>query len=235
MAKQSTFRTLEGVDLDTIGYRDAWELQKARAELRKAGAVEDRLYLLEHPHTYTLGKTADKKNLVGNQEWLDSRGVEVFEIDRGGDITYHGPGQIVGYPIIHLSAWKEDAHEYLRALEETLIRTLADYEITAGRSDGFTGVWVEGRKIAAIGVKISRWVTMHGFALNVNTDLELFRGIVPCGLVGKPVTSMQAELGREIPLGDVKARLFDKFVETFGYDEFARREEDLDATRKGAI
>lgn len=235
MAKQSTCRTLEGVDLKTIGYRDAWELQRARAELRKAGEVEDRLYLLEHPHTYTLGKTADKNNLVGSPEWLERRGVEVFEIDRGGDITYHGPGQIVGYPIIRLSEWKEDAHEYLRALEETIIRALADYGIEAGRSEGLTGVWVEGRKVAAIGVKISRWVTMHGFALNVNTDLELFRGIVPCGLVGKPVTSMQAELGREIPLDDVKATLFEQFVEIFGYDSFVRREEDLDAIRKGAI
>ena len=150
--------------------------------MRTSGAIEDTLLLLEHPHTYTLGKTADRTNLIGSEEYLEKNGISVFEIDRGGDITYHGPGQIVGYPIIDLNKWKPDTHLYLRNLEEVIIKVLAEYGIESGRKPEYTGVWVGESKIAAIGIRVSRWVTMHGFAFNINTDLELFNGIIPCGI-----------------------------------------------------
>ncbi len=182
---------------------------------KKSGDV---LYLLEHPHTYTLGKVADKNNLVGSREYLDENKISVYDIDRGGDITYHGPGQIVGYPIIDLNNWQNDAHKYLRALEEVIIQVCAYYKLKGRRVEKYTGVWIEDRKIAAIGIKISRWVTMHGFAFNVNTDLSLFSGIIPCGISDKGVTSLKKELNKEIDIAEVKLLLVEKFKEIFGYD-----------------
>ena len=160
-------------DLGTIDYKEAWDLQKSILDLRYKKRIDDVLLLLEHPNTYTLGKTADRKNLVSNIEYLQKNKISVYDIDRGGDITYHGPGQIVGYPIIDLNNWEKDTHKYLRALEEILIRTCSDYGLIATRNPEHTGVWIEDRKIAAIGIKVSRWITMHGFAFNVNTDLNL--------------------------------------------------------------
>ena len=185
--------------------------------MRTSGAIEDTLLLLEHPHTYTLGKTADRANLIGSQEYLEKNGVSVFEIDRGGDITYHGPGQIVGYPIIDLNKWKPDTHLYLRNLEEVIIKVLAEYGIESGRKPEYTGVWVGESKIAAIGIRVSRWVTMHGFAFNINTDLELFNGIIPCGIKDKEVTSLSRLLKREININEVKQKLRDHFVLNFDY------------------
>ena len=187
------------------------------------------MFLLEHPHTYTLGKIADKKNLVASKEYLDKNNVSVYEIDRGGDITYHGPGQIVGYPIINLNEWQNDTHKYLRALEEVIIQTCSHYGLNAVRVPKYTGVWIEDRKIAAIGIKISRWISMHGFAFNVNTDLSLFSGIIPCGISGKDVTSLQRELKREIKIDEVKSLLVKNFKEIFNYDEvkFLSKEELL--------
>ncbi|MBK6682606.1 MAG: lipoyl(octanoyl) transferase LipB [Ignavibacteriales bacterium] len=201
----------------TVSYQEAWDLQRTIHLMRTSGAIEDTLLLLEHPHTYTLGKTADRTNLIGSEEYLEKNGISVFEIDRGGDITYHGPGQIVGYPIIDLNKWKPDTHLYLRNLEEVIIKVLAEYGIESGRKPEYTGVWVGESKIAAIGIRVSRWVTMHGFAFNINTDLELFNGIIPCGIKDKEVTSLSRLLKREINIDEVKQKLRDQFVLHFDY------------------
>ena len=176
-----------------IEYGRAFAWQRELVAGRQAGAIPDQLLLLEHPHTITLGRNGHLENLLASNELLARAGVAFHPTDRGGDITYHGPGQLVGYPILDLRAWKRDVGAYVRAIEQVLIDTLADFGIRAARIPKLTGVWVEERKIAAIGVHISRWVTSHGFALNVSTDLAYFQYIVPCGLT-KPVTSM-AQLG----------------------------------------
>lgn len=217
MEKQSISKELFYSNLGTVSYQEAWDLQKTIHLMRTSGTIEDTLLLLEHPHTYTLGKTADRANLIGSQEYLEKNGVSVFEIDRGGDITYHGPGQIVGYPIIDLNKWKPDTHLYLRNLEEVIIKVLAEYGIESGRKPEYTGVWVGESKIAAIGIRVSRWVTMHGFAFNINTELELFNGIIPCGIKDKEVTSLSRLLKREININEVKQKLRDHFVLNFDY------------------
>lgn len=214
-------RALTYCDLGLIDYKEAWDLQKHTSELRHQKKISDIIYLLEHPHTYTLGKVADKNNLIGSKEYLDKKKISVYNIDRGGDITYHGPGQIVGYPIIDLNDWQNDTHKYLRALEEVIIRTCGHFGIKGIRDPKYTGVWIENRKIAAIGVKISRWITMHGFAFNVNTDLSLFKGIIPCGIVDKEVTSLQKELSRTVSIPEVKEILLKNFVEVFGYNNMS--------------
>jgi len=173
-------------------YGLAFQLQQQLVAQRKAGEIDDQLILLEHPHTITLGRNGHLENLLAGEEILTRAGIAFHPTDRGGDITYHGPGQIVGYPIVDLRDWKRDVGAYVRAIEQVLIDTLADFEIQAARIPKLTGVWVGERKIAAIGVHISRWVTSHGFALNVATDLRYFQYIVPCGLT-KPVTSMAQE------------------------------------------
>ena len=180
-------------ELGRISYAGALELQQELIAARKAGRIPDHLLLLEHPHVITLGRNGHLENLLASDEILSRAGISFYPTDRGGDVTYHGPGQLVGYPILDLKEWKRDVGAYVRALEQTLIDTLADFGISAGRIPQLTGVWVDGRKIAAIGVHLSRWVTSHGFALNVHTDLNYFRYIVPCGLT-RPVTSM-AQLG----------------------------------------
>ena len=188
-------------ELGRIDYGQALELQQQLASQRKQGAVGDHLLLLEHPHVITLGRNGHMENLLASDEILGRAGISFYPTDRGGDVTYHGPGQLVGYPILDLRDWKRDVGAYVRAVEQSLIDTLAEFGIEAGRIPKLTGVWVEDRKIAAIGVHLSRWVTSHGFALNVNTDLSYFQYIVPCGLA-KPVTSM-AQLGVRASLADV--------------------------------
>jgi len=220
MAKQSTYRSFDYIDLDFIEYDKAWDLQKDVFKLRTSNEIEDILFLLEHPHTYTLGKTAERKNLISNEAFLNKYNIKIFDIDRGGDITYHGPGQIVGYPIIKLSNWKEDTHLYLRNLEQVIIDVCADYGLKTNRIEGLTGVWIEDRKIAAIGIKVSRWITMHGFAFNINTNLDLFDGIIPCGITDKKVTSLQKELGSEVDIQKVKQKIVNKFKEAFDYDDY---------------
>lgn len=206
------------VSLGRTKYADAWELQRRIFTARLEHRIDDVLLLTEHDHVYTLGKAADDNHLLAKNEELSKKGVDVFWIDRGGDITYHGPGQIVGYPIIDLNQHYNDIHRYLRDIEEAIIRTLADYGIAAGREPEFTGVWVKEEKIAAIGVKVSKWVTMHGFALNVNTDLSYFDRIIPCGIFHKGVTTLRQILGTDVTLEDVHQKLMNHFATLFHWD-----------------
>jgi len=216
-------KSLIYLDLGIIDYKKAWDLQKEIFNRRVNDESEDVLLLLEHPNTYTLGKTADRENLRGSEDYLESNQISVYDIDRGGDITYHGPGQIVGYPIIDLNNWQQDTHKYLRALEEVIIKTCAEYNIICERNPNHTGVWINDRKIAAIGIKVSRWVTMHGFAFNINTDLNLFNGIIPCGIKDKAVTSLKNELRSDINISEVKELLVKYFKEIFTYNNIIKK------------
>jgi lipoyl(octanoyl) transferase len=200
-------------ELGRMDYAAALELQRDLVARRKLGLAGDVLLLLEHPHTITMGRNGRRENLLAREDALARAGIAFYATDRGGDVTYHGPGQLVGYPILDLREWKRDVGAYVRSIEQVLIDTLAGFGIAAGRIPGLTGVWVDGRKIAAIGVHISRWVTSHGFALNVSTDLSYFRYIVPCGLA-RPVTSM-AQLGVQATLGEVSQRLARHFERVF--------------------
>src|SRR5882672_2653429 len=200
-------------ELGRIEYGKAFELQQCLVEQRKQSLIADQLLLLEHPHTITLGRNGRLENLLASEPALRSAGISFHTSDRGGDITYHGPGQVVGYPIVDLRNWKRDVGAYVRAIEQVMIDALSDFGIAAGRLPGCTGAWVDGKKIGAIGVHISRWVTSHGFALNVSADLSYFGYIVPCGLT-KPVTSM-AQLGVDAALPDVNALLATRFGRVF--------------------
>jgi len=202
-----------------MDYKEAWELQKEVLDARHQNKIEDTLFLLEHNNTYTLGKIADKNNLIGSEDFLKKNNISVYDIDRGGDITYHGPGQIVGYPIIDLNDWEKDTHKYLRALEEVIILTCKQYGLKAERNSKYTGVWIGNRKIAAIGIKVKRWITMHGFAFNVNPDLSLFNGIIPCGINDKEVTSLTKEICNKVKISDVKKNILSNFKKVFEYDE----------------
>ncbi|PYS99865.1 MAG: lipoyl(octanoyl) transferase [Acidobacteria bacterium] len=209
-------RSLEVQRLGRVAYADGLDLQK-RLETEVIGNREqDFLLLLEHPHTFTLGRRSKNEGVLATADMLRKIGVEVFEINRGGKVTYHGLGQIVGYPIISLSPDREDVHKYVRDVEEVLIRTMADFGIEAFRIEGLTGVHTTEGKVAAIGVHIKRWVTTHGFALNVNTDLSYYNWIIACE--GEPVTSMARLLDREIDISEVEDRIVENFKDVFGYD-----------------
>jgi lipoyl(octanoyl) transferase len=230
-------KTAHYQDLGTIAYNEAWDFQTALFERTLAIKTNNRnlppelqeitnnyLLFCEHPHVYTLGKSGKDSNLLLKDEELSAIHATYYHINRGGDITYHGPGQVVGYPIFDLDNFFTDIHRYLRALEEIIIRTVGEYGVSAGRIAGLTGVWVDheneraARKICAFGVRASRWVTMHGFALNVNTDLNYFNHIIPCGISDKAVTSLQKETGQVIPMDDVSAILRRNFVDVFGLE-----------------
>lgn len=214
-------------DLGRSPYRQTWDLQKSLQKIlidqkkarRNGHPVQnennDVLLFVEHPHVYTLGKSGDSAHLLKGLEELSHINAEYIEIDRGGDITYHGPGQIVGYPILDLDRHFTDIHKYLRFLEDVVIRTCAEYDIQAGRIEGLTGVWVDEQKICAMGIRCSRWVTMHGFALNVNTNLDYFNHIVPCGITNKAVTSLAKILGRAVDESEVKQHLLRHFSDVF--------------------
>src|SRR5260221_1687125 len=206
-------------DLARLDYGEAFELQRALVEQRKRGEIADQLLIVEHPHTITLGRNGHMENLVAAEDELARAGVAFHHTDRGGDITYHGPGQIVGYPIFDLREWKRDVVAYVRAVEQAIMDTLLDFDISSDRVAGCTGVWVDGKKIAAIGVHISRWVTTHGFALNHTTDLSYFQYIVPCGIT-KPVTSMR-ELGSTADREAVMAALARGFAKNFQFELLA--------------
>lgn len=200
-------RALAVSRLGRIRYADGLALQEDLVRRRQAGSIPDTLLLLEHDPVFTLGRNARRDNVLLPEQALRARGFDVFEAGRGGDVTYHGPGQVVGYPILDLAPDRRDVHRYVRDLEEVMIRTCADYGIEAGRIAGLTGCWVGDEKVGAIGVRISRWVTSHGFALNVATDLQAFRLIVPCGIKERGVTGLSRLLGRDVPLAGVMDRL----------------------------
>lgn len=217
-------------DLGTKDYKDTWDYQEEifarvvdqKKQKRENPDIKTDNYFLfvEHPHVYTLGKSGDVSNLLLSEKQLADKGATFYKINRGGDITYHGPGQIVGYPILDLENFFTDIHKYLRLLEETIILVLADYGLKGVRSEGETGVWLDvgtpfARKICAMGVRASRWVTMHGFALNVNADLGYFDNIIPCGIRGKGVTSLHVELGREVDEDEVREKILKYFAELF--------------------
>ena len=229
MSKKVAFK-----DLGLIDYKKCWDYQEelfaeilsvksSNRKENKTVSTKNHLIFCEHPHVYTLGKSGDEKNLLVNKEYLKSREATFHKINRGGDITYHGPGQIVGYPILDLDNFFTDIHKYLRFLEEAVILTLKDYGLESERSPGETGVWFDigtpkARKICALGVKSSRWVTMHGFAFNVNSDLSYFGNIIPCGITDKSVTSLQKELEKKLDMNEVKNKLKAHLIELFEMD-----------------
>lgn len=221
-------------DLGLIDYKEAWDFQETifkntiqeKIQIRNGdNTITTKNYLLfcEHPHVFTLGKSGSESNLLLNELELEQEEATFYKINRGGDITYHGPGQLVAYPIFDLDHFFTDIHKYMRFLEEAVIQTLADYGIVSGRVDGLTGVWIDGdlptaRKICALGVKSSRWVTMHGIGFNVNSDLNYFTHIIPCGIDDKAVTSMQKELGRKLDMHEVSNVLKNKLAQQFEFD-----------------
>ena len=245
MQKQTVFFK----DLGVMGYTEAWDYQEyllkqnvdiktrysAAKDKQTKNSTKNYLLFVEHPPVYTLGKTGHEENILLDEQELQERGIQFIKTNRGGDITFHGPEQIVGYPILDLEKFGTDIAKYLRNLEEVVIRTLSDYGISAERSSGETGVWIEPgvvgseRKIAAFGVRCSRWITMHGFAFNVNTDLQYFDGIVPCGIKNKLITSLARELGRNIDLDEVKAKLKLHFEEVFDAELKAMAETEVKA------
>ncbi|MFH1279797.1 MAG: lipoyl(octanoyl) transferase LipB [Candidatus Eisenbacteria bacterium] len=201
--------------LGVVPYREAWDMQRELVERRKRGEIEDHLVLLEHESVYTLGRRGDLGHVTMPGERRAALGIDVIHTDRGGDVTWHGPGQLVGYPIVSLAPDRKDVVRYVRDLEEAIIRGAADFGIRAGRIPGLTGVWAGDEKFAAIGVRISRWVTSHGFALNVRNSLEPYGGIVPCGITGKGVTTLSRLAGREISVREAADRFVVRFAEVF--------------------
>ena len=227
------FKSVIFKDLGRINYKEAWDFQESifsgvlnsKSENRNRSddnqvRTTDYLLFAEHNPVYTIGKSGDMKNLLANKNQLEDLGIEFFKINRGGDITYHGPGQLVGYPILNLDHFFTDIHRYLRTLEDVIIDTLFDYGLKGGRISGETGVWLDSetpfaRKICAMGVRASRWVTMHGWAFNINTDLKYFQHIIPCGITDKSVTSLNIELGKEIDMLDLKQKVKYHFEKRF--------------------
>ena len=215
-ADVSHTRVLDVRRLGIVPYREAQELQKSLVEERRAGHVPDLLLLLQHPAVITLGvRRHSRSHVKASDRQLAVHGIEVHEAGRGGDVTYHGPGQIVGYPILDLRPERCDVHRYVRDLEEVMIRVCADYGVAAHRVDGLSGAWVGKEKIGAIGVRISRWITSHGFAFNVNTRLEDFQLIVPCGIADRGVTSLRERIGKELSVEEVEEQIIRRFGEVF--------------------
>ena len=209
-------RALTAFRVGRIAYADAHALQERLVAARKLGEVGDTLLLLEHPKVITLGRAAKRENVLLNESALRAAGYELFETGRGGDVTFHGPGQLVAYPIVDLSPDRQDVRRYVSDLEETMIQVSADYGIAAARVPGLNGAWVGLGKIGAVGVRISRWITMHGFALNVTTELDLFSAIVPCGIRGRGVTSLSRELGRDVSMREVETRAAEHLAARLG-------------------
>ena len=210
--KQPMEVTYNILDLGKSHYNDAWELQKRLQSQRISGQIDDQLLLVEHFPVYTLGKNTPKEHLLTKE----SDNISIIQTDRGGDITFHGPGQLVGYPILDLNQYKRSISWYMRELEQLIIDVLKEYDINAGRKKGLTGVWVKGKKIAALGVRISKWVTMHGFSLNINPDLKYYQGIIPCGITEYGVTSMADLLNDDVPnMSEIKYTLVKHFIAIF--------------------
>ncbi|CAM3319797.1 lipoyl(octanoyl) transferase LipB [Aquirufa ecclesiirivi] len=239
-------KEVQFVDIGLAPYQETWDLQEAllnhiaqiKLRNRREGLVEESpnfLLFCEHPHVYTLGKSGDESHLLMQEPFLASIGASFYRINRGGDITYHGPGQLVGYPILDLENFYTDIHLYLRMLEEAITLTCQEYGLTAGRIEGLTGVWIDpesnnARKICALGVKASRWISMHGFAFNVNTDLSYFSHIVPCGIATRGVSSLQQELGREMDIQEVKSAVLAHLSQLFEWNLHHVSRETLNLT-----
>lgn len=216
--KALDFRKTFYVDLDQVNYKPCLDLQRTLQEERIRGHIEDCFLLVEHPPTLTLGKSGEHKNILASSEWLQEKGFEIFEVERGGDVTYHGPGQLVGYPILDLNSYDRDIHALVDLLEEAIIRTLDFFGITAKRREGYPGVWVQEQKIASLGLGVKHWVTLHGFALNVNVDLSHFETITPCGLPGVKMTSMEELLGHKVSLQIVKDKILEHLSQLFDWE-----------------
>jgi lipoate-protein ligase B len=201
--------------LGLVDYSEAWDLQKRLVDARVEDEIPDTLLLLEHPHVYTLGRSGHAENVLLDEAALATIGAQLFWVDRGGDVTYHGPGQLVGYPIVHLARLGKDTHQHLRRIEDVLIRALGDFGLAGHREPEYTGVWVGDEKVAAIGVRVSRWVTSHGFALNVDPDLSYFANIIPCGIRQKGVTSLSRLLGRPVSRAEAETAVLRHFADVF--------------------
>ena len=210
-------KDLQVLDLGRVPYEKAWKYQKELVENRRRGEIGDSLVFVEHPPVLTLGRSWKQQNVLADTLALTEKGVEVYEVERGGDVTYHGPGQVVGYPIVNLADRGRDLHRYLRDLEEVIIRVVDSYGLEAGRKEGLTGVWVGEEKVCAFGVAVKSWVSYHGFALNVNTDLSYFSLINPCGIQDKGVTSLAKLLGHWVDPEEVKAKIAESFANVLGY------------------
>jgi len=209
-------RSLQVRLLGSVPFQEALTVQEELVQARRDGEIPDQLLLLEHPHVITLGSSSQEENLLLSPEEREAKGIELFEVGRGGDVTYHGPGQLVGYPILDLKPDRKDLHRYLRDLEEVLMGLLSHFGIASGREEGHTGVWVPQGKLAAIGVRVSSgWITSHGFALNVDPEMEYFSSIIPCGIQDRPVTSMASLLGRPLSLDEVTPELVRNFERVF--------------------
>ncbi len=213
------YKTLTVIDLHRRPYRPVWDFQRRLQQLRIEQEIPDTLIFVEHDPVYTIGKNGSDLHVIASGEFLKEKGIEVVHVDRGGDVTYHGPGQLVGYPIFDLHQHRQSVSYFMRQLEQVFIETLAEWGLQGSRMEGYTGVWIGDEKIAALGVRISRWVTMHGFAFNVNTDLSHFAGIIPCGIFHKGVTSLEKELRRPADLEAVKKTVLQSFQEVFGFSE----------------
>ncbi len=210
-------KDLQVLDLGRVSYEKAWKYQKELVENRRRGEIGNSLVFVEHPPVLTLGRSWKRQNILADSPALTEKGVEIYEVERGGDVTYHGPGQVVGYPIVNLADRGRDLHRYLRDLEDVIIQVVGSYGLKAGRKEGLTGVWAGEEKVCAIGVAVRSWVTYHGFALNVNTDLSFFNLIHPCGIQDKGVTSLAKLLGHWVDPEEVKARIAETFAQVFGY------------------
>jgi lipoate-protein ligase B len=227
MINNVSMKPLRTIALGRTRYAEAWDLQKQLFTARSEGKIGDVLLLTEHEPVYTLGKGANENHVLAGAAELQSRHIDLHHIDRGGDVTFHGPGQLVGYPILDLNGFYLDVHRYLRDLELVLMGTLEAYNIPAERSEGYTGVWTRGEKIAAIGVKMQRWITMHGFALNISTDLSYFERIIPCGIFHKGVTSMEQASGTPMNVDEVAGVVVAQFESVFGVTSSAMSVDDL--------
>lgn len=207
-------KTCRLLELERTAYEYAWDFQKEMVQQRRSGQIDDTFIMLEHDHVYTIGRAGSRNNILVAADQLKAEGVTVVEVDRGGDVTYHGPGQLVGYPILNLTAYGKDMHLYVRMLEEVIIRTIAVYGINGHRENGLTGVWTEKGKIAAIGVGVKGWVSMHGFSLNIHPDMRYFSMINPCGITNRPVTSMR-DFAVSVSRNEVSHELLKQFADVF--------------------
>lgn len=206
------------LNLGLAAYKDVWDLQKKIHLYKQKNKSEDVIITVEHPHVYTLGKIGDRNHLLISDDEMKNTGISYYEIDRGGDITYHGPGQLVVYPIFDLNNYYKDTHRFLRDLEEIVMLTLKEYGIDSYREEDYTGVWVGGEKICAIGIKVSRWITMHGLAFNINNDLSYFDKIIPCGIFHKDVISLSRVLKKEIEMTEIISKILDNFMQVFNIE-----------------